>query len=241
MVAANGPDYGLLMLGLGLIAMGLGFLYLEGKTRPRRHHATGRLKQALPAGAFETPAPARGESPRARPTGAASGPRAPAPQAQRARNATSAAAQAQPRAQDAAVTRPSAAIPEDALRHADRYVRARYAAFVASAAAVLLLTVIAGGVLIGSLLGSSDWERGAIAGSAAAASVILLVLLQYGPATSLGSASLHLVRLEASRVQLNHCFALWECYWDEPPEAGRTADDIDAGGSPLTAAARELA
>lgn len=231
-MVANGPDYGLLVLGLGLIAIGLGFLYLEGKTRPRRQHAPGRLKQALAAGAFETPAPARGEMPRVLPAGAAGATPA---------GSTTAAAQRQTLAHDAGVTRPSAAIPEDALRHAHRYVRARYAAFLASSAAALLLTVFFGGLLIGSLLGIFDWERGAIAGSAAAVSVILLVLLQSGPATSLGSASLHLARVEVSRAELNQSFALWDRYWDERLEAGQTADEVDAAGSPLTPAARELA
>lgn len=151
------------------------------------------------------------------------------------------ASQADRRGWNSSVTRFSSAILEDALEESRRYIQVRYAVFLASVAVVFLLTVIVGIVFVGSLLGGSDWERIAISGAVATVSIILLLLLQYRPARSFGSAASQVAQLEATRAHLNKSFEFWDRYLGERRESHQlSANDVAMAVSSLTAASREL-
>lgn len=130
---------------------------------------------------------------------------------------------------------------DDALNQARRYIQVRYVIFLASLLVVFALTAIAGGVFAVSLLNDSDWKQSAISGGVAAFMVLILILLQYRPARSFGSAATQVAQLEATRSSLNKSIEFWDRFLDERQQARElTANDIAMAVTSMTTASREL-
>lgn len=130
---------------------------------------------------------------------------------------------------------------DGALGQARRYIQLRYLIFLSSLLVVFLLTIVVGGFFVISLLNGSDWQETGISGGVVAFLVLILLLLQYRPARSFGSAATQVARLEATRASMNKSIEFWDRFLDERQrEHSLEAADIATAVTSMTAAAREL-
>jgi hypothetical protein len=130
---------------------------------------------------------------------------------------------------------------DEALKEARRFIRMRYYSFLASIVTLLLIFIIAAIALGVSRLGGGEWEVEAAAGAVAGTSLLLIILLQYRPATGFCTAASELAQVEALHSHLERSYALWDAFLEDREAKQQVqANEVALAVSSMTAATREL-
>jgi hypothetical protein len=130
---------------------------------------------------------------------------------------------------------------DSSLDDARSYIRVRYGLFMASVLLVLALAVLIGVALLITLATGASSQTVASMVVLEGLTVVLLLILQYRPARIFSSAAWQVAQLEATRVQLNKSFQVWERFLAEREESQPlSAQDVALAVSSLNTAAQGL-
>lgn len=129
----------------------------------------------------------------------------------------------------------------ESLREARRFVRLRYFSFLGVlliVAATLAVSVITLAVF---LLSESSWQEKAGSAVVAGAALVLLIVLQYRPASTYSSAAIELAQLEAMRMHLEKSYGAWDEYLKSRERVREvTASEFATAVASMTSTTREM-